>query len=512
MNKKLIYIGAAAAALIITVLLLTRTRDKEAPVTAEARKGTFEVLVYTSGTLEAENSEKIMIPEELGGRNVRIYEIKITDIVEEGTVVEEGDYVASLDHKAVEEVLVQAREELEQALNDFEDAKMDSNLNLSNNRDQIINAREQVEQMKIILDESVYESPSVIRKAEMDLEKAQRNLHQEMAAYKLRVQQAAARVNRRVVIMNQAENRVKELEDAYRVLDIYAPKPGMVIYAKDRFGDKIKSGSTISRWMPIIATLPDLSQMISVTWVNEIDISKVKIGQKVTLGADAFPEKELQGEVISVANIGQPMPRSDAKVFEVRIRVFGSDPDLRPAMTTSNVIQTGVYTEELFIPTEAIFGNDSLRYVYLYGKSPFRQVVDTGDENENFTVIRKGIKEGDQVLLAPPENEKELPLRGMEIYEEIKAREAALKNGPAQPAAEVQEGPEEQEGAEAEIEAGTEAKSEVNPEGGSTTGDKTATGSEKTRNGNRTAAPAGNRRQGGNRGSSAGATVTGGGR
>ncbi len=429
MKKKYIYIGAAVAALLVLVILLTGTREKEPPVTAEARQGTFEVLVYTSGTLEAENSEKIVIPEELGGRNVRIYEIKITDIVEEGTVVQEGDYVASLDHKAVEEVLVQAREEMEQALSDFEDAKMDSNLNLSNNRDQIINAREQVEQMKIILDESVYESPSVIRKAEMDLEKAHRTLEQELSAYTLRVQQAAARVNRRVVILNQHENRVKELEEAYRVLNIHAPKPGMVIYAKDRFGDKIKSGSTVSRWMPVIATLPDLSRMISVTWVNEIDISKVKAGQKVTLGTDAFPEKQLEGEVITVANIGQPMPRSDAKVFEVRIRVFGSDPDLRPAMTTSNVIQTGVYTEEVYIPTDAIFGNDSLRYVYMYGKSPFRQVVEAGDENENFTIIKKGLKAGDRVLMAPPENEKDLPLRGMEIYEEIRAREAAQRSG-----------------------------------------------------------------------------------
>jgi HlyD family secretion protein len=82
----------------------------------------------------------------------------------------------SLDHKAVEEVLVAARLELEQSLNEFEDAKMDSNLNLSNSRDQIVNAREQVEQMQIILEESRYESPAVIRKAEMDLEKAKTHI------------------------------------------------------------------------------------------------------------------------------------------------------------------------------------------------------------------------------------------------------------------------------------------------------------------------------------------------
>ncbi|HNZ69196.1 MAG TPA: efflux RND transporter periplasmic adaptor subunit [Prolixibacteraceae bacterium] len=424
MNRKLLYILIAVAAIAIITILLTGTKETEPPVTAEAQKGTFEVLVYTSGTLEAENSEKITIPEELSSRNVRIYEIKISDIVEEGTVVEEGDYVASLDHKAVEEVLVQAREELEQALNEYEDARMDSNLNLSNNRDQIINARENVEAAKIILDESVYESPSVIRKAEMDLEKAKRTLQQEQEAYKLRVQQAEARVNRRVVVLNQRQNRVKELENAYRVLNIHAQKPGMVIYAKDRFGDKIKSGSTISRWMPVIATLPDLSKMISVTWVNEIDISKVKTGQKVTLGTDAFPEKKLEGEVITVANIGQPLPRSDAKVFEVKIRIFGSDTDLRPAMTTSNVIQTGIFREETFIPTDAIFHDDTLEFVFVAGKTIVRQVVETGEENENFTIIKKGLEPGEKVLLERPAHEKELPLEGMEIYYEMKRQEA----------------------------------------------------------------------------------------
>ncbi|NMD03965.1 MAG: biotin/lipoyl-binding protein, partial [Bacteroidales bacterium] len=150
MKKTIMFTAIVLAVLFLAFLLFTGKKEVEPYVTTEAKKGTFEVLVYTSGTLEAENSEKIMIPEELGSRNVRIYEIKISDIVEEGTVVKEGDYIASLDHKAVEEALVQARDELEQSLNELDDAKMDSNLNLSNNRDQIINAHEQVEEMQII--------------------------------------------------------------------------------------------------------------------------------------------------------------------------------------------------------------------------------------------------------------------------------------------------------------------------------------------------------------------------
>lgn len=423
MKRKYIYLAGAIIVIALFFIISPGNREKESTVTTEVKQGPFEILVYTSGQLEAENSEKIFIPEELSSSNVRIYEIKIADIIEEGTKVEEGDYIASLDHKVVEEVLNTARLELEDAINQFEDAKMDSNLNLSNNRDQILNDLEQVEQMKIILDESVYESPSVIRKAEMDLEKAQRTLEQDKLTYNLRTQQAVTRVNRRVIYMNQRETRVKDLENAYQTLNIYAPKPGMVIYAKDRFGDKIKTGATVSRWNPVIATLPDLSKMISVTYVNEIDISKVKPGQKVTLGIDAFPDKKMEGEVVSVANIGQPLPKSDAKVFEVRVRLFGSDRDLRPAMTSSNVIQTGIFRDEIYVPSDAIFENDSLRYVFLQGKYTVRQIVESGAENENYTIIKKGLHRGDKVLLSPPLNGKDLPVNGMDIYFELKKKE-----------------------------------------------------------------------------------------
>jgi HlyD family secretion protein len=43
---------------------------------------------------------------------------------------------------------------------------------------------------------------------------------------------------------------------------------------------------------------------------------------------------------MQVANVGEQMPNTDAKVFEVQIRINEYDPILRPAMTTSNVIVT----------------------------------------------------------------------------------------------------------------------------------------------------------------------------
>jgi HlyD family secretion protein len=425
MNRKLWLTALIAiAVLLLAYFVFPSSKNETVEITTPVIKGPFEVLVFASGQLEAQNSENITLPDNLRDREIRIYEIKITDLVEEGSVVDSGDYVATLDQKTIEEVLNTSNEELEQAFNGFEDAKMDSNLNLSNFRDQITNAREEVEEMQIILDESKFESPAVIRKAEMNLDKAKRKLDQEIKGYELKERQAVSKVERQKIELRRKETRVKKLDDVYNSLVITAPKDGMVIYGKDRMREKIKVGSTVYTYMPMIATLPDLTSMLSITYVNEIDISKLEKGQKVTLGIDAIPEKQLEGEIVSVANIGQPMPKSDAKVFEVKIRIFGNVNDLKPAMTTSNIIQTANYTDTLFIPTEAVFANDSLQYVYLQKNGLVKQIVDLGDQNENHILIDKGLEEGDIVLLTEPINADELEFKGLEIYQEIKARKA----------------------------------------------------------------------------------------
>jgi len=419
MNKKrLLIILSVLIALLVIVFFSWNKKSGEVEITCKVMKGPVEVKIHTSGQLESENSENIILPAVLSSQNVRIYEIKITDLIEEGTVVDSGQYIATLDHKVIEEVLTAARLELEAAAAIIEDAKLDSNLNLSNYRDLIVNSKSDVEERKIVLAESVYESPSVIKKAEMDVNKAERKLNQDIKGLEMRKRQLRSQMERRNIDFRLKQQRVDDLMKLYDALIIKAPKPGMVIYAKDRFGIKIQVGSLLTPWSPIIATLPDMTKMISETYINEIDIAKIKVKQQVTLSIDAFPDKELKGEVISVANIGQPMPKSDSKVFEVNIRVFGNDPELKPAMTTGNVIQTGAYVDKLYVPSEAVFETDSTKFVYLKRDKVVRQLVDLGDENEDYVIINKGVAENDVLLLSEPEKLDDMETQGWDIFQE----------------------------------------------------------------------------------------------
>ncbi|MCU0462053.1 MAG: HlyD family efflux transporter periplasmic adaptor subunit, partial [Bacteroidales bacterium] len=172
--------------------------------------------------------------------------------------------------------------------------------------------------------------------------------------------------------------------------------------------------SSINAFDNVVATLPDLTSMLSKVYVNEIEVSKVLKGQKVNITVDAFPNKSYTGTVISVANIGEVLPNSDAKMFEVMIKVDGSDVSLRPSMTTWNKIVLKTFPDAIYIPTECVqAGADSIQYVYKKNKT--RQIVVVGELNEKNSVIKQGLEPGTQVYLVPPEDAASFRLAGEDL-------------------------------------------------------------------------------------------------
>lgn len=418
-KKKFLFPALILILLVFLILFFSKSEADPNQITTLVKRGTFSALIFSSGQLESEKSESIEIPEKLKDRNLRIWELTITQMLEEGSVVDSGDFVATLDHKAVEEQIKLAQDEMDKTLSEFEDSKIDSNLNLSNQRDVIVNARLDQEEKKIIMNESVYESPSIQKKAAMDFDKAKRKLEQEQKAYGLKKKQEENKVDRRYINYRQISERLGELQKLFTALEITAPKAGILTYFRTPWGEVTKTGTKVGMYNSVIATIPEMTNLISRTYINEIDISKVKIGQNVKIGIDAFPEKQLSGEVISVANIGQAMPNSDAKVFEVKIKISGVDIELKPAMTTSNTIETGIFPDTLMIATDAVFENDSMKFVYVGKEKPHKQIVWLGDENENHVLIKKGLQEGDFIWLTEPEDMDKLEIAGLEIYNEI---------------------------------------------------------------------------------------------
>lgn len=407
MSRKNFSIAAIALLAIVIIWLIIPGGKTSDGILVRAEQGEFKISVTTTGELDSKFSTEIIGPQNL--RNIEIYsEIKIENLIPEGTVVDSGAFIASLDKTVIMNRLDEIDANIEKLNTQITNSKLDSALTLRSARDNIINLHYSTEELALEVENSKFEAPAIQRQAEINLEKAERNYKQAEEGYLLRKKKEETTIRQILIDLKKQTNVKRQTMSILREFTIKAPQQGMVIYAKTRRGEKIETGSMISPWRPVIAKLPDLTRMLVKTYVNEIDISKVKVGQKVEIGVDAFPGKELKGEVTAVANIGEELRNSSANVFEVTINVEGSDESLRPAMTTKNVIITEVLDEAVYIPLECLYVQDSIQYVYIKGS---KRVVETGKSNDNSIVIIKGLDAGDELYLLPPEGANEWKIK-----------------------------------------------------------------------------------------------------
>jgi HlyD family secretion protein len=409
MNKKLLIFLVSAVVLIIAVwYFMQKDTSTVQYIKVPVRYGQFIIDVSTTGELEAKSSENIYGPENL--RSLQIWsDIRINQLIPEGTIVDSGAFVASLDQTEVMTKLKDLESDLEKLESQYTKTMLDTSLTLRAARNDLVNLRFALEEQQIRVDQSIFEPPAVQRQEAINYEKAERAYEQAVENYTLRHEKSKAEMQEVTATLEQAQRRRLRMLEILKQFTVFAPKPGMVIYRRDWRGRKTETGSTVSSWDNVVALLPDLSRMISKTYVNEIDISKVRIGQPVRVSIDAFPDREYSAVVTEVANIGEQRPGSDAKVFEVIIDVNEADTIMRPAMTTKNMIITAQIDSVLFIPIEALHSNDTLSYVFKeVGMRTVKKQVLPGQFNNNEIIILKGLEQGDEVHLTIPENHTDL--------------------------------------------------------------------------------------------------------
>ncbi len=382
-------------------LLARDTSGSGGEVTAIVKRGDFAVTVTTSGELRARKFVQIQGPSNL--QEAEVYQVKIASIVPEGTVVKEGDVVAELDRSALAAKMAEGSLALQKAQAVYEQATLDSTLTLSKAREEMRNMELVLEERRLAMEQAAFEAPTVKRQAEIENEKATRALAQAKLNYVTQTEQSRAKMREVGADLNRQKNKLGVLQGVMDGFTIRAPAAGMVIYIKEWSGKKKTAGSQVNAWEPSVATLPDLTQMESITYVNEIDVRRIAAGHPVVLSLDADPTKKLSGKVVTVANVGEQRPNSDAKVFEVKVTVEQPDTTLRPGMTTSNAVRTLAVRNVLFIPLEAIISEDGVPYVYKRSRSGvIKQEVETGAMNDDQAVITRGLDAGDRVLLSSP--------------------------------------------------------------------------------------------------------------
>ena len=190
--KNRYYLLIALAIIVVLIVWLSGGSGSPAAVEVKvaAKRGDFSINVTTTGELEARSSEKIYGP--TGVRDFRIWNLKIEDIIADGTVVDSGQYIASLDRSELGNRVKDEQNELEKLESQYIKTKLDTSMTLRDARDELINLEFALEEKRIKLEQSVYEPPATIRQYEIDLDKGMRAWEQAKKNYLLKKQKAEA--------------------------------------------------------------------------------------------------------------------------------------------------------------------------------------------------------------------------------------------------------------------------------------------------------------------------------
>lgn len=130
----------------------------------------------------------------------------------------------------------------------------------------------------------------------------------------------------------------------------------------------------------------------------EIDIAKVKIGQKVTVTLDAIAGKTFTGKVVSVDKIGRVV--SNVTNYPAIVQLDTGSEDLLPNMSTTTNVIIETKDNVLFVPSPAIQIVDGQATVRMLKKGQIQQVfIETGISGDNGTEITSGLSEADEIII-----------------------------------------------------------------------------------------------------------------
>ncbi|WP_029280544.1 efflux RND transporter periplasmic adaptor subunit [Pedobacter borealis] len=417
MKLKHIIITVVAIIALLVILKLTGViggNKTEKVTTEKASDKTVVETVTASGKIQPETEVKLS--SEVSGE---VVELK----VKEGDIVKAGQLLC----KVRPDVLQSGYERTVASFNAQKSSVAAAQQQLAQNQANFVNADATYKRNVELFNKKV------ISASEFDAAKAA------FLTAKANLASAKENVTGARFTLQQTGANVKEAGANLAKTTIYAPVDGVVSKLSIELGDRILGTSQMAGTE--IMRISNLSSMEVNVDVNENDITRVKVGDKASIEVDAFSDKKFRGEVTEIASsstaVGTAVATSVDQVtnFSVKIRITeelaGKQQSIfRPGMSATVDIESESLTG-LAIPIQAVFtdngksgdagqkqGNQEntdkqkskltdkkvKQYIYAYDaktKKVKKTEVTTGIQNDQFIIVKSGVKTGQEIVTGP---------------------------------------------------------------------------------------------------------------
>jgi HlyD family secretion protein len=431
--KALIIAGLLTAVVAGAIPLLSDNLGSdvtESLMTHTVRRGDLKVTVTENGMLESSQNEEIKCMVK-GGTTVLW-------VIETGTFVEPGDELVRLDDALIIENITQQQITYERAVAQQIVAKGDVEV-AETNIEEYLNGTYQEE--RNTMEKAIFDAEEVVKKKQLVFESAERMVSKgmfrslqldgerfavdsarkdlelrkkqletlELYKKKKMLQQLtssldAARANLAAqdAALKLEADRLKRDKEQLENCIIRAKTGGMVIFpsaAEWKETPDIEEGAVV-REQQTLLMIPDLSKMQVKVGVHESKVGRLTIGMSARI---ELQDLVMEGSVEEIAEVTKPAGwwTGNMVKYDTIIRLE-PEPGLKPGMSAVVDIVLAEHTDILKVPVAAVIGTEEGFFCWVSnGEKVEMRKVELGDTNDEFTVVKAGLKEGDQVVLNP---------------------------------------------------------------------------------------------------------------
>lgn len=316
------------------------------------------------------------------------------------------NYQAAQDSRTVNETLEDARSAYEEALNTY-NYWLDQYNQGKATYWWVDRSQQRLEDAELALRRVQQQADQTLESAAAELQQAVNTYQQAKAALdELLAGPDEQEVELARLQVEQAQASLKQAQLQLEQATLNAPFDGVVTSLDATPGETV-SGEVV--------TISDLSALEVEINLDETDIPQVAIGQKARVYLDAFPDAELEGEVVYVALSAKV--ESGVVLYPVRVRLAATDLPIRPGMTADVEIITASRENVLLVPLRALQNADGQYFVFRRTGTPTagagqgsrqgppanfgieRVVVTVGASNGTWAEVVDGLSEGDVVVV-----------------------------------------------------------------------------------------------------------------
>jgi HlyD family secretion protein len=366
-----------------------------------AQRIDFPVIISATGVLEATRSVSIGPPVIRRERR-----FKLMRMVEEGTVVSEGDFLLEFDTSDIATRLRDETANFQRVQEERQKKRSDSDIQLRNLKLSLEQARTNLQKLEVKMNSQV-DLVSGIEIEETKIQRDAAKTNVEFLEKKVKYVTESGQLDLQISRSNEAHyrNRMEDLMDAMDSFTVRAPVAGIVIYKRDWNNEAKQIGSNVFG-MDSVLEIPDLSSIRAKIQIDEIDSGKVKVGQDANITVDAVQGRSFSGTVASIGTIlKQATFDRPQKVNDVYVEIKDADrKQLRPSMNLKAQIQVGKYSQVVVIPLSSIQERDGRSFVQVW--KPETKSFDWREvqlrTNDGMTaVVESGLKADEKIRSKP---------------------------------------------------------------------------------------------------------------